>query len=143
MSPRLPLAKCILNPSCAADLTCVIACSGRPDESTCQILGSVDRGLVPHNPCPIYGHFSRVHHRVVQGVPQGKGNIGGPRIPGETAFRVRCSPEGPPPRINCGNNFENDTVVEFNRCALSAKKCAFSAAPSCSLKLFHRTWIDW
>lgn len=37
-SLRLPLAKCILNPSCAADLTCVIACSGRPDESTCQQL---------------------------------------------------------------------------------------------------------
>ncbi|CAK9088647.1 unnamed protein product [Durusdinium trenchii] len=58
---QLPLAKCILNPSCAADLTCVIACSGQPDESSCQ--------------------------------------------------------------INCGNNFENDVVVEFNRCALSAKKC--------------------
>ena len=26
-------------------------------------------------------------------------------------------------RINCGNNFENDVVVEFNKCALSAKKC--------------------
>ena len=36
---RLPLAKCILNPSCAADLTCVIACSGQPDESSCQQLG--------------------------------------------------------------------------------------------------------
>ena len=36
---RLPLAKCILNPSCAADLTCVIACSGQPDESSCQHLG--------------------------------------------------------------------------------------------------------
>jgi len=58
---QLPLAKCILNPSCAADLTCVIACSGQPDESSCQ--------------------------------------------------------------INCGNNFENDVVVEFNKCALSAKKC--------------------
>lgn len=58
---QLPLAKCILNPSCAADLTCVIACSGQKDESSCQ--------------------------------------------------------------INCGNNFENDVVVEFNKCALSAKKC--------------------
>jgi len=58
---QLPLAKCILDPSCAADLTCVIACSGRPDESSCQ--------------------------------------------------------------INCGNNFEDDTVVKFNECALSAKKC--------------------
>lgn len=36
---RLPLAKCILNPSCAADLTCVIACSGQKDESSCQWLG--------------------------------------------------------------------------------------------------------
>jgi hypothetical protein len=30
-------------------------------------------------------------------------------------------------RINCGNNFENDVVVEFNKCALSAKKCALAS----------------
>lgn len=29
-------------------------------------------------------------------------------------------------RINCGNNFENDVVVEFNKCALSAKKCTLA-----------------
>ena len=30
-------------------------------------------------------------------------------------------------RINCGNNFENDVVVEFNKCALSAKKCPLAS----------------
>eukprot|EP00441_Pelagodinium_beii_P033029 CAMPEP_0197638462 /NCGR_PEP_ID=MMETSP1338-20131121/13383_1 /TAXON_ID=43686 ORGANISM="Pelagodinium beii, Strain RCC1491" /NCGR_SAMPLE_ID=MMETSP1338 /ASSEMBLY_ACC=CAM_ASM_000754 /LENGTH=462 /DNA_ID=CAMNT_0043211045 /DNA_START=95 /DNA_END=1483 /DNA_ORIENTATION=- len=58
---QVPLAKCILDPSCAANLTCIIACAGSPDESACQ--------------------------------------------------------------IKCGDNFEDNTVVEFNACALSAKKC--------------------
>eukprot|EP00931_Biecheleriopsis_adriatica_P115429 TRINITY_DN91213_c0_g1_i1.p1 TRINITY_DN91213_c0_g1~~TRINITY_DN91213_c0_g1_i1.p1 ORF type:complete len:518 (+),score=106.47 TRINITY_DN91213_c0_g1_i1:63-1556(+) len=34
---QVPLAKCILNPNCAADLACILSCTGRPDESSCQI----------------------------------------------------------------------------------------------------------
>jgi violaxanthin de-epoxidase len=37
---QLQLAKCVLNPNCAANLTCIIACSNSPDEKsekTCQI----------------------------------------------------------------------------------------------------------
>mmetsp|Transcript_57903 Transcript_57903/g.148950 ORF Transcript_57903/g.148950 Transcript_57903/m.148950 type:complete len:479 (+) Transcript_57903:2-1438(+) len=34
---QVPLAKCVLNPNCAANLTCIIACSGSPDEKSCQI----------------------------------------------------------------------------------------------------------
>uniref|UniRef100_A0A7S4WHS9 VDE lipocalin domain-containing protein n=1 Tax=Alexandrium monilatum TaxID=311494 RepID=A0A7S4WHS9_9DINO len=34
---QLPLAKCVLNPNCAANLTCIIGCSNLPDEKTCQI----------------------------------------------------------------------------------------------------------
>jgi len=34
---QLPLAKCILDPKCAIDLSCIISCSGRPDEASCQI----------------------------------------------------------------------------------------------------------
>jgi len=34
---QLPLAKCVLNPACAANLTCIIGCTGAPDEKTCQI----------------------------------------------------------------------------------------------------------
>jgi len=37
---QVQLAKCVLNPNCAANLTCIIACSNSPDEKTektCQI----------------------------------------------------------------------------------------------------------
>jgi len=58
---QVPLAKCITDLSCAANLTCIIGCSSSPNEKSCQ--------------------------------------------------------------IKCGDNFENDTVGEFNACALSSKKC--------------------
>lgn len=34
---RLPLAKCITNPNCLANVICINSCNGRPDESECQI----------------------------------------------------------------------------------------------------------
>lgn len=34
---RLPLAKCILNPNCLANVICINTCNGKPDESGCQI----------------------------------------------------------------------------------------------------------
>ena len=34
---QIPLAKCVLNPNCAANLTCIIACSGQQSEKECQI----------------------------------------------------------------------------------------------------------
>lgn len=34
---RLELAKCIANPSCAANVTCLQTCNNRPDETECQI----------------------------------------------------------------------------------------------------------
>ncbi|KAK2638110.1 hypothetical protein Ddye_025905 [Dipteronia dyeriana] len=34
---RLELAKCIANPSCAANVTCLQTCNNRPDEIECQI----------------------------------------------------------------------------------------------------------
>jgi len=34
---QIPLAKCVLNPNCAANLTCIIACAGQPNEKECQI----------------------------------------------------------------------------------------------------------
>lgn len=58
---QIPLAKCITNPQCAANLTCIIGCTASPDEKSCQ--------------------------------------------------------------IKCGDQFENDVVVEFNECALTSKKC--------------------
>jgi len=34
---QVPLAKCVLNPNCAANLTCIISCTGSPNEKACQI----------------------------------------------------------------------------------------------------------
>ncbi|KAJ6379939.1 hypothetical protein OIU76_016571 [Salix suchowensis] len=34
---RLELAKCIANPSCAANVACLQTCNNRPDETECQI----------------------------------------------------------------------------------------------------------
>jgi len=34
---RIPLAKCILNPNCLANVICINTCNGKPDESGCQI----------------------------------------------------------------------------------------------------------
>jgi violaxanthin de-epoxidase len=34
---RLPLAKCIANPNCLANVICINSCNGKPDESGCQI----------------------------------------------------------------------------------------------------------
>lgn len=34
---RLPLAKCITNPNCLANVICINTCNGKPDESGCQI----------------------------------------------------------------------------------------------------------
>jgi len=34
---QLPLARCVADPTCAANLLCIQTCAGKPDESTCQI----------------------------------------------------------------------------------------------------------
>lgn len=34
---RVELAKCIANPSCAANVACLQTCNNRPDETECQI----------------------------------------------------------------------------------------------------------
>ena len=34
---RLPLARCVTDPSCAANLACIQTCTGRPDEGDCQV----------------------------------------------------------------------------------------------------------
>jgi violaxanthin de-epoxidase len=36
-SCQLPLAKCVTNPNCLANLVCIQTCNGRADESACQI----------------------------------------------------------------------------------------------------------
>merc|ERR1712166_3499 len=36
-SCQLPLAKCVTNPTCAANLLCIQTCTNRADESVCQI----------------------------------------------------------------------------------------------------------
>lgn len=55
-----PLAKCLLTPTCAADLTCILGCQATKDPGNCE--------------------------------------------------------------IKCGDFFENETVQEFNKCALSSGK---------------------
>merc|ERR1719183_470139 len=34
---QIPLARCVTNPTCAANLLCIQTCTDKPDESTCQI----------------------------------------------------------------------------------------------------------
>lgn len=34
---RVELAKCIANPSCAANVACLQTCNNRPDETECQV----------------------------------------------------------------------------------------------------------
>ena len=34
---RLELAKCLSNPSCAANIACLQTCNNRPDETECQV----------------------------------------------------------------------------------------------------------
>ena len=34
---RIELAKCIANPSCAANIACLQSCNNRPDETECQV----------------------------------------------------------------------------------------------------------
>ncbi|KAI2495650.1 VDE lipocalin domain-containing protein [Fragilaria crotonensis] len=34
---QLPLAKCVANPKCLANVICINTCNGRPDETECQI----------------------------------------------------------------------------------------------------------
>lgn len=34
---RIELAKCIANPSCAANVACLQTCNNRPDETECQV----------------------------------------------------------------------------------------------------------
>ena len=35
---RIELAKCIANPSCAANVACLNTCNNRPDETECQVI---------------------------------------------------------------------------------------------------------
>lgn len=57
----VPLAKCIINPKCLANVVCINTCNGRPDEIECQ--------------------------------------------------------------IQCGDIFDNPTIGEFNKCAVSDMSC--------------------
>lgn len=34
---RVELAKCVANPSCAANIACLQTCNNRPDETECQV----------------------------------------------------------------------------------------------------------
>jgi violaxanthin de-epoxidase len=56
-----PLARCVSDPVCAANLLCIQTCAGKPDEGNCQ--------------------------------------------------------------IRCGDEFSNDVVGEFTKCAVTTKKC--------------------
>ena len=58
---QLPLAKCVTNPTCAANLLCIQTCTNRADEADCQ--------------------------------------------------------------IKCGDEFSNDVVADFTKCAVSDKGC--------------------
>merc|ERR1719183_277339 len=58
---QIPLARCVTNPTCVANLLCIQTCTNRPDESTCQ--------------------------------------------------------------IKCGDEFSNDVVGDFTKCAVTDKKC--------------------
>jgi violaxanthin de-epoxidase len=60
-SCQLPLARCVADPICAANLVCIQTCTGRVDEAACQ--------------------------------------------------------------IKCGDEFSNDVVGDFTKCAVSDKKC--------------------
>jgi len=58
---QLPLAKCVTNPTCAANLLCIQTCTAAENEATCQ--------------------------------------------------------------IKCGDEFSNDVVADFTKCAVTDKKC--------------------
>lgn len=42
---RLELAKCVANPSCAANVACLQTCNNRPDETECQVISGVSSVL--------------------------------------------------------------------------------------------------
>ena len=45
---RLPLAKCITNPNCLANVICINTCNGKADEEGCQIECGNSKSVVPY-----------------------------------------------------------------------------------------------
>jgi len=61
---RTPLAKCILNPNCLANVICINTCNGKEDESGCQI----DCGNIFEN--DVVGEFNKCAVSDMTCVPQ-------------------------------------------------------------------------
>mmetsp|Transcript_17057 Transcript_17057/g.34470 ORF Transcript_17057/g.34470 Transcript_17057/m.34470 type:complete len:481 (-) Transcript_17057:177-1619(-) len=61
---QLPLAKCILNPNCLANVICINTCNGKPDETGCQI----DCGNIFEN--DVVGEFNKCAVSDMTCVPQ-------------------------------------------------------------------------
>mmetsp|Transcript_7037 Transcript_7037/g.13108 ORF Transcript_7037/g.13108 Transcript_7037/m.13108 type:complete len:484 (-) Transcript_7037:147-1598(-) len=61
---RLPLAKCITNPNCLANVICINTCNGKEDESGCQI----DCGNIFEN--DVVGEFNKCAVSDMTCVPQ-------------------------------------------------------------------------
>ena len=61
---QLPLAKCILNPNCLANVICINTCNGKPDEAGCQ----VDCGNLFEN--DVVGEFNKCAVSDMTCVPQ-------------------------------------------------------------------------
>jgi len=61
---RLPLAKCIANPNCLANVICINTCNGKEDESGCQI----DCGNIFEN--DVVGEFNKCAVSDMTCVPQ-------------------------------------------------------------------------
>lgn len=93
---RLELAKCVANPSCAANVACLQTCNNRPDETECQVISRVSSVLEESTLL-----------------------LGGNSFGSE---QFRC-PFFLFLQIRCGDLFENSVVDEFNECAVSRKKC--------------------
>ena len=62
----IPLAKCIANPMCLANVICINSCNGKPDETGCQI----ECGNIFEN--DVVGEFNKCALSEMDCVPQRK-----------------------------------------------------------------------
>lgn len=76
---KLPLAKCIANPKCLANVVCINTCTGRPDEIDCQI----KCGDIFDN--PVIGDFNKCAVSDMDCVKQ-KPDDGSYPVPAPSAF---------------------------------------------------------
>jgi len=90
---RIELAKCLSNPSCAANIACLQTCNNRPDETECQVSLAL---YIKFMPAPLFMSPNPAHEAFI--------------------FFLFF-------QIKCGDLFENSVVDEFNECAVSRKKC--------------------